>query len=153
MLSRQFGPVSEFMINSYCASLASDFAQLVHFGLLDDGDGQCFRVNSTIEGGSFVLLIGAVMLVILNSVVSMAVEQCLHDKMTHPVSISNESEESSSSERNSHKDESDESEGGGKGKARTKIKPGRVLFTDMYGWAFCKETGAQRSEARLKLET
>ena len=148
MLSRQFGPVSEFMINSYCASLASDFAQLVHFGLLDDGDGQCFRVNSTIEGGSFVLLIGAVMLVILNSVVSMAVEQCLHDKMTHPVSISNESEESST-ESNERESDTNETERGGRNhNVRTKIKPDRVLFTDMYGWAFCKETGAHSNEAQ-----
>ena len=36
-----------------------------------------------------------------------AVEQCLHDKMTHLVSTSNESEESSteSNEHNNHKDE------------------------------------------------
>jgi hypothetical protein len=52
---RQLGPVSEFMINSYCESLKDTFAQMVYYGILKEEDAQCFSVRSAVEPESFVL--------------------------------------------------------------------------------------------------
>ena len=120
------------MINTYCASLKASFAQLVHFGLLNEGDGQCFRVNSHIEGGSFVLLVGAVVLAIFNSIVSKAVEQYFGDKRSHMTAtqkLKQENEDSGDFESKAIETEA----------TRTSIKPATVLFTDIYGWILCKE--------------
>jgi hypothetical protein len=46
--SWQLGPVSEFMINSYCDGLTSTFATLVYYGILDPEDAQCFQVQAKI---------------------------------------------------------------------------------------------------------
>ena len=129
---RQFGPVSEYMINTYCASLKEGFAELVHFGLLNEGDGQCFRVNSHIEGGSFVLLVGAVALAVFNSIVSKAVEQYFGDKRSHMAAKQNLKSDNDDSDN--VEIEAIETEA-----TRTNIKPANVLFTDMYGWILCKE--------------
>eukprot|EP00980_Cylindrotheca_fusiformis_P014861 scaffold4056_cov115-Cylindrotheca_fusiformis.AAC.5 len=78
--SWQLGPISEFMINSYCTSLKNTLGELVYYGMLKADDAQCFSVKSTIESGSYILAIGAVLLALLNSFVSKAVRQYFRDK-------------------------------------------------------------------------
>jgi hypothetical protein len=78
--SWQLGPVSEFMVNAYCGSLEETFAQLVFFGIMNEEDAQCFKVNSKVEDGTFVLAAGAVLLALLNTFVMRAVGQYFRDK-------------------------------------------------------------------------
>lgn len=80
--SWQLGPISQFMVNSYCGSLDGFFGQMVYFGILKEDDAQCFSVQSSIEHGSFVLAAGAILLALLNTFVSKAVRQYIHDKST-----------------------------------------------------------------------
>eukprot|EP00934_Nitzschia_sp_Nitz4_P004433 Nitzschia sp. Nitz4//scaffold14_size191712//8120//21306//NITZ4_001700-RA/size191712-processed-gene-0.39-mRNA-1//-1//CDS//3329536858//4423//frame0 len=78
--SWQLGPISEFMINSYCGSLKDTFAQWVYFGLIDEEDAQCFSVQSSIKAGSFLLAFGAILLALLNTFVNKATVQYMRDK-------------------------------------------------------------------------
>ena len=70
------------MINDYCGGVEDGLAQLVYFGFLKEGDGQCFRVNSAIEGGSFILVAGTIVLAVLNTYVMGAVSQTFRDEAT-----------------------------------------------------------------------
>mmetsp|Transcript_3457 Transcript_3457/g.9854 ORF Transcript_3457/g.9854 Transcript_3457/m.9854 type:complete len:2914 (-) Transcript_3457:98-8839(-) len=78
--SWQLGPVSEFMINSYCDSLQATFNELVYFGVLKSEDAQCFSVQSQIETGSYILAGGAALLALLNTFVMKAVTQFFRDQ-------------------------------------------------------------------------
>lgn len=114
--SRQLGPVSEYMINAYCGSLQGFFSQLVFYGVVEDQDAQCFRVDTTIDTGFFILAAGALMLALLNTFVIHAVRQQQRDKARSPFCGS--------------------TFGCGEDleKAREKIHPAPVLFTDSFRW-------------------
>lgn len=116
LLSRQLGPVSEYMINAYCGSLQGFFSQLVFYGVVENEDAQCFRVNTTIEKGFFVLAVGALVLALLNTIVIHAVRQKQQD-----------SEPCRTIGSNFGCDEDVED-------VREKIHPAHVLFTDSFRW-------------------
>lgn len=78
--SWQLGPISQFMVNSYCGSLGGFFSQMVYFGILKAEDAQCFSVQSSMEEGAYVLAAGAVLLALLNTFVTKAVTQYFRDK-------------------------------------------------------------------------
>ena len=80
--SWQLGPVSEYMINAYCGSLSATFAQLVYYGVLKDEDAQCFRVNTSVSSGFYILAVAAALLALLNAFVTKAVRQFIRDKET-----------------------------------------------------------------------
>ena len=114
---RQLGPVSEFMINDYCGEFEATFSDLVNSGLLKEEDGQCFRVQSTLKAGFWIILAGAVLLTFMSSFVRKALTQYLRDKKE-------ESTKGNSSNENGV--DSDTSIGD--------IRPPTVLFTDSFRW-------------------
>ncbi|KAL7530846.1 hypothetical protein ACHAXR_010146, partial [Thalassiosira sp. AJA248-18] len=62
----QLGGVSEYMINAYCDPLKETFNSLAYYGILDENDAQCFRVDATVEAASWVLVAASLILCILN---------------------------------------------------------------------------------------
>lgn len=123
--SWQLGPVSEFMVNTYCEALSGFFADLVFFGVIKGEDAQCFSVQSSIGPGSFLLVAGAVLLALLNTFVVKAATQYLRDKNELEKSIE---DEKMSSFMIDEKMESTE------GATPAKILPVPVLFTDTFRW-------------------
>lgn len=79
--SWQLGPISSFMVNSYCGSLGDFFSEMVFYGILKNEDAQCFSVKSSIEGGFFVLTAGAILLSLVNSFVTKATKQYSSDQV------------------------------------------------------------------------
>eukprot|EP00977_Amphora_coffeiformis_P009398 scaffold2179_cov165-Amphora_coffeaeformis.AAC.2 len=77
--SWQLGPVSDFMINTYCDNLKQTFAEMVYYGILKKEDAQCFRVEARIEGASYFLAGASVALALLNTFVMRAVNQYFRD--------------------------------------------------------------------------
>jgi uncharacterized paraquat-inducible protein A len=135
--SWQLGPISEFMINSYCDSLDGFFAQMVYFGILKEEDAQCFRVQSSIETGSFILAAGAILLALLNTFVSKAVKQYINDKSTLERQVLDEKIESDlrelDDEEGSPDTDTDNDSKSNDGASIT-IHPVPVLFTDTFRW-------------------
>lgn len=127
--SWQLGPVSEFMINSYCKSLDGFFAQMVYFGLLKVEDAQCFSVKSSIEGGAYILAAGAVCLALLNTIVSKAVTQYLYEKAQLEKRIDDEM----SSQQANSLEEAPQNEVV-KQSHFDRIHPVPVLFSDTFRW-------------------
>jgi uncharacterized paraquat-inducible protein A len=119
--SWQLGPISEFMINSYCNSLNDTFAQLVYYGLLNEEDAQCFSVGTSIESGSYILAGGAVLLALVNSFVSKAAFQYFRDQAD-----SNEEEVDADMLGDVEIDNAES--------AASNIRPVPVLFTDTFRW-------------------
>jgi hypothetical protein len=76
----QLGPISTFMINSYCSSFQETFDMLAFFGVIQEEDAQCFRVDASIKGAAYVLAAGAVLLALLNTMVMNAVKQYFRDR-------------------------------------------------------------------------
>ena len=77
--SWQLGPISSFMVNSYCDSLDGFFSELVFYGILKNEDAQCFAVESSIEAGFFILAVGAILLTLMNAIVTKATKQYCRD--------------------------------------------------------------------------
>lgn len=123
--SWQLGPVSEYMINEYCAGMGETFSNLVYYGILSAEDAQCFRVDVKIEAGAFVLVVAAILLALLNTFVMKAVRQYFRDKDMEKEGWCNEKLEESTLEAASEMDEE---------KARNSIQPVPVLFTDTFRW-------------------
>lgn len=123
------------MINSYCDSLQDTFAKLVYYGILAEEDAQCFSVRSTIEGGSFMLAAGAVLLALLNTFVVKAVIQYSRDKDelekkcldVEPSDVKSDRTSDMASEEESDADHA------------ARIRPVPVLFTDTFRWTLRRD--------------
>ena len=68
------------MINSYCESFEETFNLLAYFGVLEENDAQCFRVDASIESAAYILAIAAALLNLLNTFVMNAVKQYFRDR-------------------------------------------------------------------------
>lgn len=124
--SWQLGPISEFMINSYCESLKDSLGELVYYGILKAEDAQCFSVESTIEGGSYILALGAVLLAITTSFVNKAIIQYFRDIKKNDTDREREYE-------------SDTESGVDLKESNTRIQPVPVLFTDTFRWLMMRD--------------
>lgn len=123
------------MINSYCDSLKETFSQLVYYGLLKEEDAQCFSVKSSIEGGSFLLAFGALLLALLSTFVTKAAAQYLRDQGEAEKRLQDEEDSPSGSDYTSRTDEDNEVDGG----ISAKIHTAPVLFTDSFRWLLYQE--------------
>jgi hypothetical protein len=122
--SWQLGPISSFMVNSYCGSLDGFFSELVFYGILKDEDAQCFSVMSSIEGGFYVLAAGAILLALVNTFVTKATKQYSRDQVE--LHRQSQIEEHSSRLEDCKEVDVDSTE--------TTIHPVPVLFTDTFRW-------------------
>jgi len=131
--SWQLGPVSEFMINSYCDNLNDFFAQAVYYGVLREDDAQCFSVKASIEGGFYVLAIGAIILALTNTFVTKAVFQYFRDRDADEKRTSLEFD-ASKSDYSGYTGDSDEEDLSADAGFSARIQPVPVLFTDTFRW-------------------
>jgi len=147
----QLGPISVFMINSYCYDLQETFDVMAYFGVISNDDAQCFKVDASIEAGAYILAGATVVLSLLNTLVMNASKQYFRDR---DETISREeykarefghtqTMESSMVTTPIHKainDDSEEEEGEQMPDNLTRtnvekyIKPCPVLFTDKFRW-------------------
>jgi hypothetical protein len=127
------------MINSYCDSLQDTFAQLVYYGILAEEDAQCFSVRSTIEGGSFMLAAGAVLLALLNTFVVKAVTQYFRDDRDALEKMIVPADEVSDVKSDHTSDTASEEESDVNGHAAARIQPVPVLFTDTFRWTLRRD--------------
>merc|ERR1711957_1120709 len=122
--SWQLGPISSFMVNSYCGSLDGFFSEMVFYGILKNEDAQCFSVTSSVEGGFFVLAAGAILLALVNSFVTKATKQYSRDQV----------ELHRQSEIKEHSLQLEEGKEGDVDSSEITIHPVPVLFTDTFRW-------------------
>ena len=123
------------MIDSYCDSLQGTFAKLVYYGILAEEDAQCFSVRSRIEGGSFMLAAGAVLLALLNTFVVKAVIQYFRDKDE----LEKRCLDGEPSDVKSDHTSGTASEEEGDGDHAAQIHPVPVLFTDTFRWTLRRD--------------
>jgi hypothetical protein len=138
----QLGPLSNFMINSYCDGLSDTFATLVYYGVLDPADAQCFKVQAGIESATYLLISGAVLLGFLHTFVVKAVTQYERDasQLHTPLEDTKFGDNESGM---SHEEYN---------KAISKIDPVPVLFTDRFRWVMRREDAVISSRARRGLD-
>ncbi|KAL7427314.1 hypothetical protein ACHAXH_001630 [Discostella pseudostelligera] len=78
----QLGGVSEHMINVYCGALKDTLSSLAYYGILNAEDAQCFKVNASVEPGSWVLVAASILLFMLNHfVVRASMQKTLDDNV------------------------------------------------------------------------
>lgn len=125
--SWQLGPVSDFMINSYCDGLVGAFAALEYYGVLEPTDAQCFRVQAGIENATYILIVAAVLLALLNTFVKRAVSQrALEHSALHVTNIKSFN----------HSDDYEDHEVEA---ARESLQYVPVLFSDTFRWLLARE--------------
>jgi hypothetical protein len=125
--SWQLGPVSDFMINTYCDNLKEAFAQMVYYGILKDEDAQCFRVETRIENASYILAAASVALALLNTFVMRSVTQYFRDVDSRTIEVSKLTPGRDGEEVEDLQ------------QAIQRIKPVPVLFTDAFRWLLTRE--------------
>jgi len=141
--SWQLGGVSEFMINEYCGALNPIFTTLSYYGIVDESDAQCFRVNASVEAGSWLLVASSILFGMINNFISSASAQKVCDdsvpddrRLTSGRWLTNKQ---STATVNSIIDASshDEVEDGDYGRSldRARISPIPPRFTDYYSFA------------------
>lgn len=123
---RQLGPVSDFMINTYCENLKDTFAQMVYYGIIKEEDAQCFRVEARIENASYFLAGGSVALALLNTFVMRAVNQYFRD-----IDASDKEFKAAPGREGEEVEDLPE--------AIRHIQPVPVLFTDAFRWFLVRE--------------
>jgi hypothetical protein len=138
----QLGPISAFMINSYCDGLDDTFATLVYYGVLDPVDAQCFKVQATIESGTFILIAASVLLFLLHTFVVKAVYQYQRDESL--VCTAHQDAKLAENHSGLSRDEYDD--------AIEKLEPTSVLFTDTFRWAMRREDSVMTSRTRRGLD-
>jgi hypothetical protein len=122
------------MLNDYCGNLKGTFSQLVYYGILDESDAQCFRVESVLEIGSYILAAAAILLGLLNSFVMKAVLQYFRDMEAQD-------------ELQAGLDDEEPME---ISKALEEIHPVSVLFTDTFRWfLFREDTMLSRQQSQV----
>jgi hypothetical protein len=155
----QLGPISTFMINGYCYELQDTLDMLAYFGILKNEDAQCFRVDAKIESGSYVLLLAAVLLSLLNTCVMNSSKQYfrdrddavsreeMKDRMLHQLEgAKDEEEEDDALDKQAEEAASDYLEG--RKEAEEYIKPVPVLFTDKFRWLLRGATPTEEMNGR-----
>ena len=149
--SWQLGPISSFMVNSYCGSLDDFFSELVFYELLKTEDAQCFSIKSSIEEGFFILAIGSIILALVNGIVRKATIQYFRDQV----------EVNGLTQIQNHKTDVECDAAGQEGKDRSlesAIDAPPILFTDAFRWLLkqnieeklVKDGQATPSEDRMK---
>jgi hypothetical protein len=125
--SWQIGDVSELLLDEYCGgSFGSRLSQLALWGLIKPEDAKCFRVQPAIESAAFILLAAGIMIIILGSFVSKAVDQRNRDETrtdlgeTAPSRLCQESEDSIVPIH--------------------LVRPVPVLFTDQFRWLLVRSS-------------
>lgn len=114
------------MINEYCGSLSDVFSQLVYYGILDEKDAQCFRVESSLDKASYILAAAAILLALLNTFVMNAVTQYFREKSMerrHEGMMVYQCEDLADDPQEIAK----------------QLKPTPVLFTDKFRWCLGHE--------------
>lgn len=162
----QLGPLSQFMINGYCRNLEETFNVLTYFGILDQDDAQCFQVDAKIESGSYILLVAAALLSLLNTFVMNAAKQYFRDRddvISHTEMkdrAMKQVEDVKKMEQNGVEQEREEvmrSEGGasdyweGRKDAEDYIKPVPVLFSDKFRWFLRSATPTEELNGRAPM--
>jgi hypothetical protein len=137
----QLGPVSQWMFGTYCEGFNDFFAQMVHYGLIEEEDAICFSVQGKIEAGSIVLAAGAIILILVNTFVNKAVTQYFFDKK---VELEKEllpevADDEESNKKQLYKDSSLSS-------SSTTIHPVPVMFTDTFRWCLHHGTSSDNVE-------
>lgn len=84
----QLGGVSSFMINEYCGMLDGFFTTLAFYGIVDESDAQCFRVEASVSTASWMLFAGSILLGLVNHFILQASKQkhkdeCIHARRLH----------------------------------------------------------------------
>jgi hypothetical protein len=116
------------MINGYCEALSGTLATLVYYGVLAAEDAQCFRVESSIEPGAYVMLGAAILLGLLNKFVMNAEAQYRRD-----LEGKRDRHRTNASIDRSLPDE-DEIQ-----LMQRSLKPPPVLFTDKFRWLLVRQ--------------
>ena len=136
----QLGPTSEFLVNEYCGGLTDTFSSLVYFGILKEEDAQCFKLEATIEFGSYILIACAFLLTFLNTFVPKAVFQYQCDKVADE---RRQMEPCGVDVAAQHIADTMDVE-----KVRGKIRPTPVLFSDTFRWLLSSTTAPQLADMR-----
>ena len=138
----QLGPVSEFMINSYCDGLSGTFALLAYYGILDPMDAQCFRVQAGIEDATYIMVAAAIILALMTTFVTKAVKQYERDNSTVAEILGEVPKLSGVVDYNDLEVDA----------ARRSITPPPVLFSDSFRWFLCREDSHVPQRALLGLD-
>jgi hypothetical protein len=121
------------MINAYCGGLSETFAQLIYYGVLNDEDAQCFRVNTSIGNGFFVLAAATILLALMNTFVLKAVRHYERDQ------------DMNANTQHHGKGLPAGDEYGDLARTRMEIHPVPVLFTDTFRWLLQREKIPKRN--------
>lgn len=126
-----------------CADFEGLFNALAYYGFVEKADAHCYRVEATIEEGSYVLAAAMILLALLNSFVTRATFHYFWDKdSAHKMStVSKQADPEDAPFEQENDDEA------------KKLRPPPILFTDSFRWLLRREhLGDRPVPASLRVE-
>lgn len=120
------------MLNNFCSSLEFTLNLLVYYGVLDEGDAQCFALEASIMAGAYLFVPLICCLAFFNAFVAKAYVQHLREKQEEEDEAS-EDEKLRAFDRTTWDSRAD---------ALRNIKKPQVLFTDTFRWTLRRQTNA-----------
>ena len=79
----QLGQISSYMMNESCLSMNQGFQMLVDADMIEEKDAQCFYLHAEARDGSYILLLSAALLCIMNNLVAGAAVQSRIESIEH----------------------------------------------------------------------
>jgi len=77
--SWQLGPTSNLMVNTYCTNFNETLIMLGYYGVLSPQDTQCFQLVANIGASTYLIIIAAFLLALLNTFVGKASRQYFYN--------------------------------------------------------------------------
>jgi Paraquat-inducible protein A len=127
----QLGDISEFLMNKQCDSFESFFATMTHFQILTPQEAQCFKLQPTVEIGTYILLGATILLAILRTWTTLAIRQVQYQQRFCYLTTfkPNTAEDAEMMAEDNAKDAT---------ALVNAIAPFPVLFTDQFRWLMVK---------------
>jgi Paraquat-inducible protein A len=129
----QLGDISEFLMNKQCDSFESFFATMSHFQILTPQEAQCFKLQPTVEIGTYILVAATISLSFLRTWMALAVRQVKYQEQFRYLTTRERNDSSAVPLA-----DAEMTSGDGMTKDATillnAIAPFPILFTDQFRW-------------------
>ena len=112
------------MLNNFCTSLDFTLNMLVYYGILDNGDAQCFALEASIMAGAYLFVPLTCCLALLNAYVVKAYIQNLKEQQDE-AEVASEDEKLRAFDRTTWDSRTE---------AIKNIRRPQILFTDTFRW-------------------
>lgn len=142
--SWQLEPISTYLLNVYCESLDEGLRMISYLGIIGPEDVQCFQLKASVETSSYLFILSAILLALVNTFVIKANRQYCREKLSkesNNKTLSTSPQEQGSVKTSTQQAEAWWKETGDEDVNIIQLQP--VLFSDTFRWCLLSDNNIQ----------